>query len=187
MPSKCRMPPEEFLGAVVAAEAELVLEPDRAHQAQRICLEDAVCNGTNRAPCDVLPPAEGIDEIASADRARHGVQGEIAAGKVILDTRSEWGEVDRAPVLERDPPGTVPLGERERRTAPRPRERPRSELGLTASDIEVDDGAAEELVAQGAANEPTLRARKRLAQPVREVTHRRIRAWLSRVRTGCRS
>ena len=38
--------------------------------------------------------------------------------------------------------------------------------------------AAEQLVAQGAADEPALRARKRLAQPVGEIIHRRIRAWL---------
>ena len=138
-------------------------------------------------PRDVRLPAEGIDELASADGARHGVEREVAGREVVLDPGRERREVDGSPVLERDPPGPVALGERKRRAAARPRERPRGDLGLAARDVEVDDRAAEQLVAQGAADEPALPARERLAQPIGEVSHRRTRAWLARRATGCRS
>ena len=107
--------------------------------------------------------------------------------EVVLDPVRERREVDGPAVLERDPPGSVALGERKRRAAARSRERPRGGLGLAAGHVEVDDRAAEQLVAQGAADEPALPSRERLAQPVGEISHRRTRAWLARGRTGCRS
>ena len=62
-----RVPADELLRRVVAAEAQLVLEPDRPQQAQRICLEDAVPDRTDRARRR-CPPARRRDRRARPRR-----------------------------------------------------------------------------------------------------------------------
>ena len=73
------------------------------------------------------------------------------------------------PVLEGHPPRAVPLRERERGAAGAPRVLARRALGLGAGDVEVDQRATEQLVANRAADDPGLLAREHLP---RELTHR---------------
>ena len=170
------MPTDELLGLRVEAEAELVLQPDGAQQAQRIGLEDGVGDGADRALGDVALPAEGIDEVSSLQRAGHRVEREVPASKVFLDPARQWREVDGPPVLERDPPGAVPLGEGKRRSAAGAGESAGRTLGLAARDVEVDHRPAEQLVAQRTTHEPALRSGKRPGQLGHEVSHRRAPA-----------
>ena len=63
----------------------------------------------------------------------------------------------------------MPLGERKRRTAGTPRILARSALRIAAGDVEIDHLAAEQVVANRAADDPGLLAGKNL---LRELTHR---------------
>ena len=111
---------------------------------------------------------------------RDRVDREVAGREVGLDRVSQRREVDGAAVLERDAPGAVALRERERSAS-----RPASVAAgggsrVPAGDVDVDDGAPERLVADGASHQPRLLAGEELAG---ELKHRARSASRARDRT----
>ena len=112
---------------------------------------------------------ERIDRLAAGQRDRDRVDREVPRRQVLLDRPGERREVDGPPAVERDPPGSVPLGERKRSATGAIRIRPRSSLRLADGDVEVDELASEELVPHRAADDPGLLAGEQLG---RELTHR---------------
>ncbi len=130
----------------------------------------------DRALGDVALPTEGIDELSSLQRTGHRIEREVPAREVFFDPARQGREVDSPPVLERDPPGAVPLGEGKRRSPAGAREDAGRTLGLAARDVEVDHRPPEQLVAQRTAHEPALRSGQRIGQLGDEVSHRRAPA-----------
>ena len=107
------------------------------------------------------------------ERDGDGVDREVARRQIVLDRIPQRGEVDRPPSLERNPPGAVALRERKGRAA-----RPFRVLAcgctwIADGDVEVDDLPSEQLVADGAADNPRLLALEELAC---QLTHRAPRA-----------
>ena len=73
----------------------------------------------------------------------------------------------------------MPLGERKRRAAGTLRILARGASGIAAGDVEIDDVAAEQLVADGPADDPGLLAGKDLARElIASSTTRLARAGL---------
>ena len=162
------MDADELLRQRREPEAELALETHRAQEAERVVLEDRLRDRAQAAQLDVLEAAARIDDLAAGERPRERVHGEVARREVALDRPAERGEVDRAAVLERDPPRAVLLGERERRSAGAPRVGPRGLLRPAAGDVHVDHGPAEQLVAERTTDDPGLLAGQDL---LRELGH----------------
>ncbi len=155
---------DETLGALVHAKSELVLEPGRTKQAQRVGHEDPVGDGPHDAPVEVVETGEGIARVSARRRDGNGVEGEVARRKVLVDAVDERCEVDRLLRPVRDhTPGAVPLGQRERRAAEPAREPPSRVPRVAAGDVEVDDRLAEDGVPHGAADDPCLLAGEQLA------------------------
>jgi hypothetical protein len=63
-----------------------------------------------------------------------------------------------------DTPGPVTLREREHSTAEPVRETVRSRPRVAARDVEIEDGATEKLVADGAADDPRVLAGEELSE-----------------------
>ena len=160
----------ETLRLRLQPEPELVLEPHRSQQPQRVVREDARRDRTEELRVDVGAAAEGVDRPrrpASGTAIALIVKSRVARSSSIVPGSGVKSTV-RA-VLERDPPGAVPLRERERRAAGALRVGARGRLRLAAGDVEVDQLAAEQLVANRAADDPRLLAGQDL---LRELTHR---------------
>jgi hypothetical protein len=94
----------------------------------------------------------GIDVLAAVERNRNRIDGEIACREVGLDPVPERREVDSSARAERNPPCSVPFRERKERAAGDLRVRSRGRFGVGAGDIEVDDVAAQQLIADRAAD-----------------------------------
>src|SRR5262249_24758929 len=60
-------------------EPELVLEPDRPQEAERIVLEDLGPDGAEHPSLEVGAPVERIDVVAAGQRAGDRVDREVAA------------------------------------------------------------------------------------------------------------
>src|SRR5919204_433462 len=153
-----RVLPDEPLCLVLEPEAELVLEPHRAQQPERIVHEDALTDGAQQLLVQIAQAAEGVDRLPARERAGDRVDREIARRQVVLDRLGERREIHCPPVRERDPPGSVALGERERSAARAPRVCPRGAIGGAAGDVEVHELPPEQLVADGTADDPRLLA-----------------------------
>src|SRR5205823_13140400 len=87
---------DELLGQRREPEAELVLEPYGAQQAQRVVLEDRLRDRAQAAEGDVLEAAARIDDLAACEGARERVDGEVARGEVGVDRPAKRGEVESA-------------------------------------------------------------------------------------------
>jgi hypothetical protein len=136
---------------------------------------------------DVTLTVEGIHERTALERSGHRIEREVAARKVVFDAARQRREVDGASVLERDPPGSMTLGERKRSAPACPGERACRAHRLAAGDVDVDDATPEQLVSQGAPHKPPLPSLESLAQLVRELNHRRTRAALAQGPIECKS
>ena len=73
------------------------------------------------------------------------------------------GEVDGPHVVEHDPPRAVLGRERKRRSFRPLRVRARRAFGISADDVDVDHGTAEQLVAHRPTDEPCLLAAQNFA------------------------
>ena len=161
--------PHEALRLGLEEEPELVREPDRAQEPQRIVGEDSRRDGADDLRLQIGLPPVRVDGITSCQRDCDRVDREVASREVVLDAVVQRREVDRSPSLERDPPCAVPLGERKGRPAGALRVGPSCRLRFAAGDVEVDHLPAEELVAHRPSDDPGLLARENL---LRELTHR---------------
>src|SRR5207244_2710090 len=90
-----------------------------------------------------------------------------ARREVGLDPVPQRREVDGTPVRKRDTPGAVTFREREERSTLGARVGLGRRARVPAGNVQIDDGAAEQLVAHGAADDPRLLARQDLARPLK--------------------
>jgi hypothetical protein len=157
------------LGGGVRREAELGRQPDEAKRAQRVGLVGAGQDAQD-ARLDVGGPAERVDQLGARglERDGHRVGGEVAVREILLDRRALERRGVRDPAVRRRahrPPGAELLGEPERRSLAGLRDRLRRLLGRPLErEVDVDDRAAEQRVAHGAADDPGARARERPAR-----------------------
>src|SRR5439155_11819251 len=80
-----RVLPHEALRLRGKPEAELVREPYRAQEPQRVVFEDRLGNRAKNARLEVGCSAERIDRLAALQRAGDRVDREVAAGEVGFD------------------------------------------------------------------------------------------------------
>ena len=165
-----RVRADERLRRLVEADVQLVLEPDRPQQPQRIVLEDGPAHRAQSPRSEIVTPAEWVDRLPTGERSRDRVDGEVTSRQIVLDGARKRREVDGATAVQRHPPGAVSLRERERRTARALRVRARGSLRLAHGDVEVDELAPEQLVAHGAADDPRFLSREHF---LGGATHRR--------------
>ena len=78
-------------GGGIEAEAELGDEPGRPQQAEGILLKAlvGVADGAEDRQVEIGLTAEGVDQLAGAGIGRHGVDGEVAAGEIVLQGAAE--------------------------------------------------------------------------------------------------
>ena len=95
----------------IEPEAELVLEADRAQQAERVVAEDSRRDRAKRLAVEVAEAAERIQRLAALERPRDRVDREVAGGEVLVDAVRQGREVDGALVGQRHAPGSVALRE----------------------------------------------------------------------------
>jgi hypothetical protein len=155
----------QLLGLGVETEAQLVFQPNSAQQPQRIVPEDRRRDRAQHAPFEVVHAAKWINELASAERLRDRVDGEVACGEIGFDVVLKRREVHRPTVVEGHAPRSVTLGERKDRPAVAPCRR----LRIPAGDVDIDDGSGEQLVPHRSADDPSLLARERLAGPIKHL------------------
>ena len=134
-----------------------------------------------------LPP-KGSTRSPPATGSRDRVDGEVARGEVVLDRAAKRREVHRAAAVERDAPGAVTLGERERRAARPPREGPRGRLGSRQATSRSTSGRPS---SSSRIPPPTTQASSPRRPPATQLTHRRplrsARPATRRCRTRARS
>jgi hypothetical protein len=144
-------------------EVEVDREADRAQRPQRIVVQRAGGDHAQSPRFQVGAAAVGVEQLAAVQRLRHRVDGEVARGEVCLDVAvAEDDKVDVPGVVAPDdPPGAERAGELECGGARRARERARGILRLgRQGDVEIRGRAAEQAVADGAADDPRLAARE---------------------------
>ena len=166
----------------VEAEAELVFEADGAEEAQGIVAEGGWTDHPQNPPLEIGQSAERIDGPPADEGNRDCVDREVPRREVGLDAPDERSEVDRAPGVERNAPRAVPLRKRKGRASRTAREAPSGGLRLPDRDVQIDERPAEQLVADGAADDPCILALEHLTG---ELTHRQRSA--APARTSCRS
>ena len=156
---------QERLGALVHAEAELVLEAHRAQEAQRIVDEDRARTRPGSTPASrSARPSCGSYGSPGRDVLGDRVEREVARREIGVDPVRQRREVDRlVDAVGDDAPGAVSLGERERRAAEAAREAMRGVARIRAGDVEVEHRPQEQLVAHGAADDPGVLAAQDLA------------------------
>ena len=158
---------EEALRALVDAEPELVLEAHGPEEAQRIVGEHRLGHGSDDALLEIPCAAVGIEPLVGAHADRDRVEGEVARGEIGLDAVREGREVDGLLALVRDDtPRPMALGERERGALEPARVAQRRCSRIGAGDVEVEDGATEQLVADRPADDPGLLVGEHLANAV---------------------
>ena len=132
-------------------------EPGRPQYPQWIVGEGAVRAGAEDAGLDVVETAGGVDRGAAGERHRDGVDGEVAKPQVELDrVRPQRGDIDLpVAVVGDDPPGLEVLGELERMPSGVGGDLPRRLFDVAVEgDVDVDHVAAQDRVADGAADDP---------------------------------
>src|SRR5262249_8862214 len=142
---------------------------DGAHEAQRIVLEDGLRDRAHLSKLQVLTSTARIEMLSSRDRQRNRVDREIAAEEICLDRSVDRREVDRTAAPVHATPRRVLLRKHKRRAARLLRVGTSCLCGIAADDVDVDDTATEELVADGTADEPRFLTPQDLAD---EVIHR---------------
>ena len=167
------------LGDEPKAERQLVLEPRPAQEPQRIVPENGLLDGAQTPRFEVRIAAERVDLLVTARPLGDRVDGEVPSRQIVLDRPAQRREIDRPAVRERNPPGAVALGERERRASGLTGVAPRRALRLGKRDVHVDDGPVEHPVADGAADDPGVFVGEKFFD---ELTNRRPPAWCGRDR-----
>ena len=103
---------------LVHAETELVLEPNGSQQPQRIVAEDRLGHGTDDPRLEIPTPAVRIVHVVTPDPNGDRVEREVARRQIRVDPARERCEVDGLlGSFHDDAPGSMALGERERRAA----------------------------------------------------------------------
>ena len=164
-----RVLPYEALRLLGKLKAELVREPDRAQEPQRVVFEDRLRDRAKNPRLEVGCSAERIHRLAPPQRAGDRVDREVAAGEVGFDPVGQRCEIHGATVVESDAPGAVPLRERERSSSRASGVFPRRALRVAAGDVEIDELSPEQLVSHCSADDPGLLA---LQQLLRQLMHR---------------
>ena len=156
---------EQGLGALVHAESELVLEPHRTQEPERVVDEDRLGDRPDDAGRQIGAAVVRIVRLAGAHRHGDRVEREVARREVGVDPLADRREVDRlGDAVRDDPPGSVPLGERKDRPAEAACEAIRRVTRLRARDVEVENGPQEELVSHGPADDPRVLVPEDLAE-----------------------
>ena len=170
-------------GGRVDLEIELGHEADGAQRAQRVVGERGLGDHAHRPRLEVGAAAVRVEQLAAAQRLGHRVDGEVARREVGADVAvSQGDEVDVPAVAGADDaPGPEGAGELEATPARRARDRPRG-LARVALEREVDvvGRPPEQPVADGAADEPRLPARERLARRLERLRSRLPVTWYPR-------
>ena len=141
----------------IGREAELGGEARQAQRTQRVVLVRRRAEHPQPAGLEIGAATQGIDELAAIPRTRHRVDREVALRQVGLDGLAlERGEVVDAPaLLIHHPPRAEGLRQPEHRRAQLCRQLARCLLGVSLhGDVDVRDLAAEQLVAERAADYP---------------------------------
>ena len=170
-----RMTPGRRAGGGVQLELELGDEPDRAQRAQRVLLERLLGHHPHEPGLEVGAAAVGIEQIAARQRLGHRVDREVARREVGLDVAvAQRDEVDVPAVAGADhAPGPEGAGELEGRAAGGAGDRLRRFARVALErDVDVVGGAAEQVVAHRAADQPRLAARERVAGGLERPGHR---------------
>ena len=148
--------PGQPLGIRVDGEPQLVREPGQAQKPQRIVGEHLLGDGPQPAGLEVGAAAVGIEQVAAGKRDGHGIDREVAPAEIVGDRTTAGGDVHGAPVAHH-PPGTVPLRQRERRSARAPGERTGGLAGVALDDeVDVDHRPPEQQIANAAADKPCV-------------------------------
>ena len=165
----------------VHPEAELALEPHCPKEPERVVEKHSVGHCANDACLEVGPPAVRVEEVARADPHGDRIEGEVARNEICLDAVRERREVDCLLGFPgRYAPGSVSFRKREHCPAESPRKTARRVPRVVAGDVEIQNGPAEEHVADRAADDPGLLVGKDLAD---SLIHRGLPA--APVRSGC--
>ncbi len=158
----------------VRGQAEFAGQPDEAQRPQRVVLERAGADEAQPARPQVAGASERVDQLAAAQRPRDRVDREVAPAKVGFDVaavqRGDVGLPARDRGRRRATRRTRPRAGRRRRAR---RGRARGPAARSGLGDEVEIGgrrAPEQLVADGAADEPAGALAKRVA---REREHAR--------------
>ena len=146
-------------------------------QPERVVSEDGLADRAETFRREIVVAVERIHALAGACAFCDCVDAEVAGRQVVLDRAGQRREIDSAAVVERNPPGSVSLGERKGRAPGRPGVPPSRPLRGGNSDVDVDDRPIERLVANRAAYDPGLLAGEQLFN---ELTNRRPPAWSGR-------
>ena len=164
----------QALGAPLDDEAELLLEADGPQETERVGLEHAGADRPDDLLVEIAAPVERVDVLAARERPRDRVDREIARREVRLDRAAKRREVDGSALGQCDAPAAVCGGEGKRCAVRVRRVCPGRALRVRARDVDVDHGPAEQLVADGAADDERLlvgedlhRTLKHLAPPRR--------------------
>jgi hypothetical protein len=160
--------------------AELVLEPDRTEEPERIVAEHVVRNGPDDPRLEIGASSVRISRLAAVERKCDRVEREVARREVRVDAVGQRREVDRPfRARRRDAPRSVALGQWKRCSTETSREPVSGSLRIGARDIEVDDGPTEQLIAHRSTDHPRLLADEdlddALIHRVRPVAHGRRR------------
>ena len=156
--------PQELLRAQIHVEAELVLEPDRPQQAQRIVDEDRVRHRSNHAGGEIGSPLIRVAWLARSNPNGDRVEREVPRREIRLDPIGKGREVDGLIGVWRCyAPSAMAL--RERKCGPAETARiTKSRLPrIAAGDVEVEHRATEKLVANGSSYDPRLLVAEYLA------------------------
>ena len=157
-------------------QVEVDREPHGAQRAQRVVVERGGTDHPQPPRVEVRAAAVRVEQVAAGQRLRHRVDGEIARGEVGADVVvAQHDEVDVPGAAVADhAPGAERAGEPERRAAGRARERARRRLGvLRHGEVEVGRRAAEQAVADRAADDPGGAPGEDLARGVERRSRRR--------------
>ena len=154
-------------------------DPDRPQRAERVGGERAGAHHPQPARREVGPAAVRVEHLAAGERLGHGVDGEVARGEVGADVVvAQRDEVDVPGALRADDaPGAERAGELEGGAARLVGHRAGGAPRVAGDgEVEVDGLAAEQAVADGAADDPGVRAGEDLARDL----ERRLHRWCSR-------
>ena len=163
-PPECARPRGGRRARPVRARALRSRHPARTRTGRRTGPRGAAAAGRRRMPSATrgvrVPPRgrrarrRGRPPRPPASGTAIALTREVARGEVVADRAPERREVDRPLVVQRDTPGAVPLRERERSPSGAARVGDSCAARVAASDVEIEDGPPEQLVAHSATDDP---------------------------------
>jgi hypothetical protein len=161
---RCRRT-QQRLGSLVHPKPELVLEAHRPQEAEGVVAEDRLGHGSDDAGLEVGAAVVRVVRLARSDMDGDRVEREVAGREVGVDPLADRCEVDGLVDAVGDhPPCSVPLRQREDRASEAAGEAVRSLARVGTGDVEVENRSEEELVADGAPDDPRLLLRQDLAE-----------------------